>query len=269
MNFISVKFLFKILYEEENISNFRPNINTAYNCNLINILLFTNYLHISHINILYVANICPNAILAAFAAKRMPSIWTTLQYRRAYKSLIENTIVGGLHLGERHANERGGIATKMSLSVPPHAYFDDPTITFHASFRVVHPREFASPSLPAHPLAPFYIPSVQFSERFPPGKFRYTRRRTVTREIKAAPFTCPAFQYVSTLSSTDLAPDSAFDFAREGVARRDVSICTFRANLQTTLEIYAVLAGASPREQKNSLDGQLFQQSLTSTMLLN
>lgn len=73
-------------------------------------------------------------------------IWT-LQYRRAYKSLIENTIVGGLHLGERHANERGGIATKMSLSVPPHAYFDGPTITFHASFRVVHPREFASPSV--------------------------------------------------------------------------------------------------------------------------
>jgi len=106
----------------------------------------------------------------------------------------------------------------MSLSVPPRAYFDGPTITFHASFRVVHPREFASPSIPAHPPAPFYIPSVQFSERFPPGKFRYTRRRTVTSEIKAAPFTCPAFQYVSTLSSTDLAPDSAFDFAREGVA---------------------------------------------------
>lgn len=145
----------------------------------------------------------------------MPSIWTALQYRRAYKSAIENTTVGGLHLGERHANERGGIATKMSLSVPPRAYFDGPTITFHASFRVVHRREFASPSVPS---PPFYIPSVQFSERFPPGKFRYTRRRTVTRKIKAAPFTCSAFQYVSTLSSTDLPPDSAFDFAREGVA---------------------------------------------------
>lgn len=75
-------------------------------------------------------------------------------YRRAYKSPIENTTVGGLHLGERHANERGEIATKMSLSVPPRAYFDGPTITFHASFRVVHPREFASPSVPSHPLAP-------------------------------------------------------------------------------------------------------------------
>jgi len=152
----------------------------------------------------------------------MPWMWIASRYCCTYKSLIENTTVGGLHLGERHANERGEIATKMSLSVSPRAYFDGPTITFHASFRVVHPRESASPSVSRRiPSPPFYIPSVQFTKRFPASRLENFDTRGAVRSLarsKPAPFTCSAFQYVSILSSTDLPPDSAFDFTREGVA---------------------------------------------------
>lgn len=176
--------------------------------------------------------------------------------RFAYKSLIENTTVGGLHLGERHANERGEdrdknvfVGASVRILRRPNNYIP----------RVVprrpSPRVRVSFGPGASPRPVLYSVCAILRTRLPPGKFRYTRRRTVTREIKAAPFTCPAFQYVSILSSTDLAPDSAFDFAREGVAATS-RVLTFQfvpsgLNLRTTLEIYAVLAGASPRGQKN------------------
>lgn len=181
-------------------------------------------------------------------------MWIVLQYRRGYKSLIESTPrlgVAMVYIGRETRERTGGIATKMSLSVSPCAYFDGPTITFRTSFRVVHPWEYrASPlrvsgapdlysisnSFSGRALPPF-LPSVSLS---PSGKFRYTRRRKVTREIKAVPLTCPAFQYVSVLSSADLAPDSASDFARGGASRHVVVTFQFVPSEQiyrTTFEI--------------------------------
>lgn len=81
-----------------------------------------------------------------------------------------------------------------------------PRVAARRPSRRVHVPVVRPPSCDPHP-PPLPPPSSSFSSPhvsssswvsstcpFPPGKFRYAWRRTVIREIKAAPLTCPAFQ---------------------------------------------------------------------------
>lgn len=147
----------------------------------------------------------------------------------AIRSKSRVTIDGSLHLSTTETRANGGIATKMSLSGRrAHTWTAQ---QLHSA------RRSASSTIPESPrlssgreLVPRRRPIFHLRAAEPDGKFRYARCRTVIREIKAAPLTCPAFQYVRPVfggfARPHARPDSAFDFARKGAGR--VAVVTFQ-----------------------------------------
>jgi len=171
-------------------------------------------------------------------------MWVALQYRHGYKSPIERARTGG-GLHRRETRERtGGIATKMSLSVSPCAYFDGPTITFRASFRVVHPWEYrVSPlRVPRRARSIFHL--WQFLRTIPPPCSPILLRlRKISihetpeghsRDQSCTPYV-PGISIRLRPVLGGLGLRFRFWFRARRASRRDVSICTFRANLQDDL----------------------------------